>query len=114
VLSIANQFLLLNCVVCSKLVFAAEFCLSATNQFFTVELCSVQRKLCCHQRIGFRCRILESAMNQFSLPHCGVNNKSFSLSNCGVSSEFIFAAKLWSHQRTSFAGVLHSSESVCW
>ena len=68
------SFSLLNCVVCSESVFAAE--------------------LCCHQQIGFRCRIVESAVNQFSLPHCGVNNKSFPLSSCGVSSESVFAAEL--------------------
>jgi hypothetical protein len=57
-------------IVPSELVLDAGFVESAANQF--------------------RCQIVESAENQFSL------------SNCGVSRESVFAAELCSQQRISF------------
>jgi len=58
VLSATNQCSLLNCVVCSKSMFAAE--------------------LCCLQRISVRYRIVLSAANQCSLLNYSTSNKTVS------------------------------------
>ena len=83
VLSIANQFSLLNCVVCSKSVFTVKFCLSAANQFFTAELCSLQRI-------------------SFSLPNCGVRSESVFTAALWCQQQIVSAVELWCQQRIRF------------
>jgi hypothetical protein len=57
VLSVTNQFSLLNCVVCNESIFASE--------------------LYCLQRINVRYQIIVPAAKQFSLPSCGVPTNQF-------------------------------------
>jgi len=112
VLATTNQFSLLNYIVCSELVLAAE--------------------LCCLQRISFHCWIMLSAASQFLLPNCIVSSESvvaaklcfllwvnsrcqivfpaanqLLLLNYVVCSESVFVAELWCQQRISPLMNLH-------
>ena len=80
---------MLNCVVCSKLVFAAEWW--------------------CLQRIRFHCRMLLLAANQHSLPKwCCLQRISIHCWNCVVCSELVFAAEI-----VLFTANQHSLLKLC-
>jgi hypothetical protein len=95
--SVANQISLSNRGVCSKLVFAAEsyrIMVSAANQFslLNCDVCSKSvfaAELYYLQRISFRCWILMSIANHFSLPnYVSPANKSSLLNSESLTNEF--------------------------
>jgi hypothetical protein len=69
VLSATNQCSLLNCVVCSELVFAVE--------------------LCCLQQISVRYRIVLSVANQCSLLNYSTNNRTVSTAKLWCPNELV-------------------------